>query len=508
MDFIKQHLHSLSETSKTFFHDRSACLRLVSYFLICMIFFGSLIKPEYATDTYADVMFPAQEIIANFLRGGRLFTLLFFVIFRGLHIPIQLVNVLSFLIAIITLVAALYLLESILRKHFIHHKVWPFILSLLIILNPFIIELFLFVEKGIMIMGILFCVIAIYFFAKYLDSRKSKPLILTFVFVALATFYYQGIVGLFIVLATLFVALKSKSWRTFLKDTVLSVIIYAIGPILNIVFIKIFSSGGRTGGEIIFQESLTKIIAGTKSMFDIFGIMPAICFWGVTITAIVLWLIYCARQRKLFQRLTLVTSAQIVYLIVVIYLAAIAPQAIQNTSAIWIVPRSTYVFASILGIILTVILANYPKITIKAWWQSITYLLTFIFITVQFIGFNRIIIDHYNLNAMDRIRAVQLGQLIRDYETKNNITITTVTPANDANLTYSYDGLFSRGDINVSAFSTDWSDVTSLGFWNQRTFTRQSPDSSWRDYCSSHDWTTFDTAQLKFSDDTLQVCWY
>ncbi len=508
MDFIKRRLHIFSEAIKSFFRDRSACLKLIFYFLICMIFFGSLVKPEYATDTYADVMFPASEIIANFLRGGRLFTLLFFVIFRGLHVPVQFVDVLSFLIAIATLVAALYLLESILRKHFIHHKVWPSILSFLIILNPFIIELFLFIEKGIMTTGILLCVVAVYFFAKYLDSRKPKPLILTFAFVVLATFCYQGIVGLFIVLATLFVALKSKNWRTFLKDTILSVVIYAIGPILNIIFIKIFSSGGRTGGEIILQESFTKIITGTKSMFDVFGIMPATCFWGAIIAVVVLWLFYCVKQHKLFHHLTLIALAQIIYLTAVIYLAAIAPQAIQNTSAIWIVPRSTYVFASIFGIILTIILSNYPKITVKAWWQSITYLLIFSFIAVQFFGFNRIIIDHYNLNAMDRIRAVQLGQLIRDYERKNNVNVTTIMPSNDANLTYSYDGLFSRGDINVSAFSTDWSDVTSLGFWNQRTFVRQSPDSSWRDYCSSHDWTTFDTAQLKFSGDTLQICWY
>lgn len=496
--------HKLS----SFLRDNPTRLRLILYFLVSMVFLGALIQPEYATDTYADVMLPAGELITNFLRGGRLFTLLCFLFFRGLHVPIQLVDILSFGVAICALTAALYLLESILRKHFIHHHVWSFILPILLILNPFIIELFLFVEKGIMVLGILACVIAAYYFNQYLDSKTTRSILLAIIFVILATFCYQGTVGLFIVLATLFTVLKFKDWPTFLKNTARSVAIYAIGPIINIIFIKLFASSGRVNGEIIFQDSFFKILSGTKSLCEVFGIMPTICFWGCIIAFIIFWLIYCAKQRRLFYSLVPRTLLQIAYLLTVIYLAAIAPQAIQNTTSIWIVPRSTYAFATLFGIIVTVILNNYPRLTIKTWWQLSTYFITAVFLLSQFYGFNRIIISHYNLNALDRLRAEQLGQIISAYELEHHLTVTTITPANDASLTYSYPGLFVHGDINISAFTTEWSDISSLNFWAKRNFIRQTPDPAWQEYCASHDWSSFDDNQINFSGETLQICWY
>lgn len=508
MDSSAQSAHVFFHKVSSFVRNRSTCLRLLLCFLISTVFLGALVRPDYATDTYADVMLPASELIGNFLRGGRLITLLFFLLFRGLHIPIQFVNIFSFCTAICALTAALYILERTLHKNYIRNQIWSFILSVLLILNPFIIELFLFVEKGIMVLGVLACVVAAYFFQQYLDSRKTRSIIYSLIFVTLGTFCYQGVIGLFIVLATTFTIFKFKKWSTFLKDTALSVALYAIGPILNIIFIKVFSSGGRTDGEIILHESFLKILDGTKSLFGMFDIIPAACFLGCCAAILILWLIYCLKQRQLFQHLTLKTFAQMIYLFVVVYLAAIVPQALQNTASIWIVPRSTYVFASLFGVILTIILHNYPQLSTKSTWRAPIYLIIATLFCTQFYGFNRIIIDHYHLNALDRLRAEELYHLIREYEAKNNLTVTTIIPANDASITYSYPGLFVRGDINISAFATPWSDVSSINFWNQRRFIREAPDSTWQDYCATRDWSAFDEEQIHFSGETLQICWY
>ena len=482
---------------------------LIYYGLIVLVFFGIFLRPNYATDTYADVMASSGHILENFLRGGRLITALGYAFFKILHIDVRIVCTMSFMLAIVCLVFALYILEELFYREVTHKRLWAFILPILIIINPFSIELFLYIEKGIMFLGVLLCVIAVYKFTSYLSSRRPADVVQSIILAVLATFCYQGIIGLFIILATVFVIAKTADWRQFVKNTLMSVLVYAIGPLTNLIAIKIFSEGGRTDGVINLGESLAKISAGAVDMFNMFRIIPSLCYWGVAAVAILLLVVcICRARRPLFNPKNLLLLLSIVYIFVVSCLAALAPQAVQQTASIWVVARSTYSFGATVGVILALIVFYQPKVILRKSWQYPMVSIILIFLMVQFMRFNTIAIDHYASIAIDRTRAQQIMQIIESYESEHQIEIASIAPARDGNMTYMYPGIFASGDINITAFSTEWSDVASISYWNHRYFERVKPDDAWSEYCNQHDWQSFSPEQINFVDGVLQLCLY
>ena len=161
---------------KNFLHNQKSVQRLLLYFLIVLIFFGAFSKPDFATDTYAYALGDFSEITNNFLRCGRIFTAGIYTILRLLSINISLINFACFIVATISLTFALYFLEKLLRKNFISNQLWSFLLPIILLINPFIIEYFLFIEKGIMCFCILLCVLSAQCYANYLDHRKRTDL--------------------------------------------------------------------------------------------------------------------------------------------------------------------------------------------------------------------------------------------------------------------------------------------------------------------------------------------
>lgn len=495
---------NLRQSFMHFWHDQAAKQRLLLYFLIVMIFFGTFLKPDFATDTYAYAMGDFSDIVSNFLRCGRIFTAGIYTLLRLAHINICYVNVACFIIAVTSLTFALYILEKLLRKHFLKNRLWSFILPLVILVNPFIIEYFLFIEKGIMCFCILLCTLSAYYYANYLDHRRHSDLLKVVFLNIFATFWYQGVIGLFIVLATMITALKSKQWLQFIKDTLLSVGLYAVGPLLNVIVIKLFFADGRTSGGLNIIEAAKMVIGGLGNMFQIFGIIPVYVFWGCFALIFITWVCYSAKHRKLH----ILYFAQIIYLAAVAFLAAIAPQLALDPSSVWIAPRAVYPFATILGITVVIMAYATPKFLSNNPWKIIVSILILCLGLVQFLGFINITHDHYSLAEIDRLRAEKIGALIAEYEQTHHTVITHIATSTDQNKTYSYPGIKTIADSNVSAFSTDWSDVTNLSFWNDRNFIRIEPSSDWQKYCSEHDWQTFDPSQLKFNADTLEICLY
>lgn len=488
---------------KNFLHNQKSVQRLLLYFLIVLIFFGAFSKPDFATDTYAYALGDFSEITNNFLRCGRIFTAGIYTILRLLSINISLINFACFIVATISLTFALYFLEKLLRKNFISNQLWSFLLPIILLINPFIIEYFLFIEKGIMCFCILLCVLSAQCYANYLDHRKRTDLFKVLLLNVFATFWYQGVIGLFIVLATMLTVTKAKQWLLFLKDTVISIGLYIIGPLINVMMIKLFFADGRTSGGLNVIEAAKMVAGSLDRMFSIFGIIPPIIFWGYFVIIVITWLIYLFRHHEFH----ILPCVQVFYLAFVVFLAAVVPQLVLDPDSVWIAPRAVYPFATIIGVSIVLIFHASPKFPSTNPSKSFLLFTTCCFVSIQFVGFNNIILDHYSLAELDRLRAGQIGNLISAYEAASGIEVKYITPSSDQNKTYTYNGIKSVADSNISAFSTYWSDVTSLNFWNKRSFVRKDPDPKWQAYCSSHDWDTFDTTQLSFVGDTLQICW-
>ncbi len=493
---------------------------LIYYFLITLVFFGAFIKPNFATDTYADAILPSSDIISNFLQGGRFITAILYCLSKLFSLDIRIVCLLSYILAIIAITIALSMLGNILAKIIPKcNKKIRFFIPILIIINPFAVELFLFVEKGIMALGILSCVIAAHFYYNYLRNHQKRNLAYSMISAIFATFCYQGVVGMFIVLAALTTVLISKNTKEFITNTVTSLLVYCIGPILNlsvtVCIVEPIVGSGRINGSIAIIDSLEKIVIGATRMLKVFNIMPWYIFWGGIALIILIAIISICRAPMLqdsaksrYKKCTLMVMS-ILYLTVVAMLAALVPQIVQATESIWVVARSTYVFAALPGITLGITSAYVPDKARRYNLFTIGALsIIAIYLVFQMFGFYRIILHHYSTNEIDRLRAEQINLVINEYEVSHKTQISKIAPSKDERPTYSYPAFFSEGNINASAFSEVWSDVSIINYYAGRSFARKEAPSAWREYCDRHDWQSFSLEQIQFQDDTLLICWY
>lgn len=508
---------------RSFLQDKPATNRLLLYFLITLIFFGAFCKLDFATDTYADILADYSEIAGNFLRCGRIFTAGLYTIFHFTHLDIRLVSFASFALAILSLTFALYILEKLLRENFIKNNFWSFILPILIIINPFIIELFLFVEKGLMCLSILCCVISAYYFNSYLNSRSRKDLLKILIINLVATILYQGTIGIFIILSVMTIMMRAKTLSYFVKYTIIAGILYLIAPLFNFLLIKLFFASGRTSGGIDPIATGKAIFENIHYIFNLFHIISPLFFWGCLLLASLCYTYYFLKKHYTAKTLdenntnkpyfvSLISPMLLLFLklgllFVIILLSAIAPQIAVQSDNVWLVPRSTYPFASALGVSIVLIIHATQLLSIKPHNLLLPFSILCL-LAAQFYSFNRIILNHYTISEIDRLRAQKIGRIITDYEVTHNLTIINISPAPDQYLTYAYPGISTLRDSNISSFNTAWSDVASINYWNDRNFTRLEPSEEWKTYCGEHEWMDFNFEQLKFSGDTLYLCLY
>lgn len=521
------------------------------FLLITLVFFGIFAKMDFATDTYAVLEESRKNILQNFLQSGRLITAFFFSIFVLLKIPVSITYMLTFLLAIFSISFSMYKLFYIIKENIVDNEIISGILAVSIIINPFSIELFMFIEKGIMTFGILACVLALEQFIKFvenyqrkennkiaknksndeysskeIDKKIKKEFLISVCYMILAVFSYQGVVAIFLALATIFAIKKSKKFTEFLKNTIASVIIYLIPAILNFAMVRLIFKGNRVNGEIILSESLKKIVAGTNSMFNTYNILPRNIF-AILYFATILIAIIAIFTNNNIKRKTL-NILELVYLDLMTILSTIAPQILQSTASIWFVSRSTYAFASIIGInsLFALIVASgwkeenkklEDKTNLKTEIKQIKSksvknieivieIINLLLIIVTLYKFNSIEIDHYNLNYQDKLIAKEIGKRIYDYEQETGIEIQKIAIYKDKNPRYTYNDIFVTGDINISSFATDWSDVNSINYYNNLKLIRVDQEEEIKNNFEKSDWDYFDNEQIIFKGDTLHLC--
>ena len=165
---------------------------------------------------------------------------------------------LTYGIAILSTTFALYKLNFIIKK-FISNDFLSIIVSTLIIINPFSIEYFMYLEKGVLLFAVLLAVCAVEQFVKYLeykDEEKNntenvkgkkyrKHLIFSGILMLLVTFSYQGILAIYISIASIFVIKYSKNIKDFIVNNIWMFLCYGMPAIINLLIIRIFFSNAR-----------------------------------------------------------------------------------------------------------------------------------------------------------------------------------------------------------------------------------------------------------------------
>lgn len=474
--------------------------KLYLFFLITIAFFGIFIHQQFATDTYAVLEEPGRKILTNFLQSGRIITAIFFVFIKIFKVPFSLSYLLSTIIAIFAITVSIYKLFYLLKNEIVKNELIATLISVMVIINPFSIELFLYIEKGVMTLAILFSILAVDEFVKLLkDKTKKKDFILSIVYMCLSIFSYQGVAAIYIILSTIFVIKYSKNIKEFIVNTLKSLIVYGIPALLNVFIVKFVFVGNRVNGNFNFAESMSKIKHGILLMFETYNILPKYFFITMFLILFIIAIIECIKNSKH----KILSIVGLVYIDIVIIVATIAPFVMQNSASIWFVSRSTYGFASILAVQIIYIcnFINEDKIA-----EYLIILLSIIILSLTFYRFIKIEIDHYILNYEDKVICQDIGKKIKDYENNTGIKINKISVYKDKNTRYSYKNLFVSGDINITCFATDWSDANAIYHFNNMKLEKIDNNNDLKKYFAEKDWDDFSDEQITFENDTVNIC--
>lgn len=472
--------------------------KIVYYFFITLVFFGILIKLSYATDTYQVFNWGGDEVYAQFASSGRFITGAIGKFIKTINLPEKSIYLFSYFLAIICAVISQYRLYKIID---VKNKIFKIIIPTLIILNLFSIELFLFIENGIMMFGILICIYGLENLIKYFNKKQKKYIFYSLSFVFLANCCYQGVVGLFASLGLVYILNYSKTIKQFIKNNIVVGLIYAISAILNIILVKMLFKSSRIGGQVILIESFKKIYKGTINMIvKTYGILPKYIF----ILAI-LFTFVCFCSKILKERGKFIHIAKIIYLIIGIIFFAVAPQFIQQTQSIWFVPRSTYCFASLYGILLLYLISNY---NVEKPIRVVIITISVCLIFLQLSKFIQIEKGRYTLNKKDYETTISIISQIKQYEEATNKKIKYMALYNDQKPQFTYDGVLATGDINVKCYANDWSAVAILNYYLKRNITLVEKDNILNEKFLQKNWNQFNKEQIIFKEDTINICNY
>ena len=274
--------------------------KLYIFFLITIVFFGTYAKMQFAVDTYSVFAMPTRDIVNHFLSSGRILSAMWFALVGVLRLGITSKNILTYSIAILSTTIALYKLNLIVKK-FIQNNFLSIIVTTLIIINPFSVEYFMYLEKGVLLLSILMAVCAVEQFVKYLEDKEKgkKHLVFSFIFMLISTFSYQGTVAIYIAIASIFIVKYSKNIKDFIVNNIWMFLCYGLPAIINLLIIRIFFSNARVNGAVNFADTLEKISEGCEKMLFTYNILPKYFFLIMTTIATLISLIIIIKSKKI-----------------------------------------------------------------------------------------------------------------------------------------------------------------------------------------------------------------
>ena len=474
--------------------------------LINIVFWGIYVKMEFATDSYRVFTVGIRETATHFMACGRFVTAFFALFVHFFKFTNTAVYMLSYLSAVACFTIGMYKLYVIINKDI--RKNWiSMLLSTLIILNIFSLELFMFIEKGVMAFSILCIVFAIDYFIKFIEDNKKKYIITSIIFMLFANFSYQGTIALFVAIAMIYVIKHSSNIQQFIKNNIVMAVVYVIPALINFVMVRFMFKNSRVDGQYCFSESLTKVLESTTDMVKYtFGIIPKYLYLSLLVITVVAIVLYIIINKKQSVKIKAVNIFYVLYIILGVVISTIAPQMLQNTSSVWFVPRSTYAFASLLGILILFFLLSY-RISNK-YFEKVFIICSLLFLLIQFYNFQKIAIDHYILNYEDKVVSMQINKIISEYEENTGNNVNKISIYHDMYQSYTYKNLFVNRDMNIKAYFPEWSIIPSLSYYTNRKFELVEPKAEYIDDFNKDDWEYFDNNQVKLENDTLHLCLY
>lgn len=489
---------------KEFFKDQ----KLYIFGVVSLLFFGMYFFMQYAPDTYSVFSTPVKEIVLHFISCGRVVTGAFVYGLRGvLNFSDREIYLVSYGLALVCVVLSMYKLYKLFQQD-IKNEVISTLVAILMIINPFSIELFLYVEKGTLMLSVLLCVLAVEQIKKWLeqDGKKDKrALVLAIVYMGVANCSYQGTVGVFVAISLLYIIKYSKNIVEFIKNNMVVAMVYGIPAILNFILVRFVFTNSRASGKIIIAESISKVVVGMKKMFlQTYDLLPKYLFIMV-ILGLFAFVVYKACKKKTTVKVKLLEMLGAIYLIVGTTCVTIFPQILQDTQSIWFVARSSYPVGAIIAILLIYIVIQFEiKLPVK----QILITACCLFLAIQYVYFMKITKDNYIVGYQDKQIAEQIKQQIDIYEAQTGNKVTKLALYHDQYPSYTYPKILATGDMNVKAFSAEWSALAIMRYYIGTDFEQIEKDKQIEEKFIQMNWEVYDKEQIIIKEDTLHLCMY
>ena len=479
---------------------------LKKIFCLVILFFGINMFLNFATDTYA-VFKDGFGTSAKdmFFRNGRAIIALIYELHYLSGFSNETFYYISSILAIFFLGLTIWLMQKLLKEYNITEN-RGILLSFISIANIFIIEYFMFIEKCGFMLAILFNVLGTYCMSNFYRNKGQKYFYFAILSICLAIFTYQGTIALFVLLTLPFAYKNSDGFKNYILRIIEIGIVYGIAISLDMLAFKFLFKSIRfieKQNYIMNLKSVIKNLTYIKTIID--SILPNHLFEIVLLVMLLIDVILVGINKNKIMRL--------ISIIILLISAFIFPMATIIQGSGWSSMRVIYPMASIIGVLIIDIYLNNQMNT-----NNINYFKIidkFIMITImillanQYLSFNKIYIDKYRLNISDENRANYIGEAIIDYQNSTGNEITKIAFYKDESMaTPSYPNLYCIGDLVISSFNAEWSDIDALNYYLGTNFEKIEQENKYIDYFSSKNWDRLSQEQLIFEGNTLHICVY
>lgn len=487
-------------------------LVIVASLLTALCFFGIFVRPDWVTDSYAissglaHVNYGRDAVI-----NGRPFSALFQYLTLGVfHLSMARATQISSALAIfevgLAILVCYRLYSGIIRANNRSDQVVLWLLSVLTVINPMTVELFSFMERCVMMMGVLFAIAGAGRFARYLQKGERRDIILSAVYGIVSMLSYQGVYGTYLVLMALISLIASKGLRQTARAMVVAIILYVIPCIVGVAAIKfgvlVTGQTGRGASGVDLLKSAAIVLPQLKEIATFFDTIPPFVAPLICLVTLIGAITHSVAHRSAKGMLCWATGS--IFLTFLSMCVAVAPLMMQRPDSIWISQRIVFPFGLILAAWLAWYFACYSEYINGGAMACCIFLL----LSIELYKFDGFFTGRFEANAIDRYRAEWIIQQMSDYEEESHNIVNSVGFYYDKNVVRLDKDVMSTRDLNLSAFGTSWSDYSIINLYSGRYLIKAPKDQKYADYCAKRDWNTLDKSQVHFNGQVMNVCLY
>lgn len=493
---------------------------VITILILVLLFFGIENQIELATDSY-DVLMNDGSWKWMLFENGRLIDAVIYYTFEKLCFSDLTKYTISYIVALVCLIVAIYFLAEEIDTYIPQNKVKSAVIAFCTISNPFIIEYFLFIEKGLFMLAILLNVMAFKMIIKYMKMHKKFYVFYAFIFLVSAVFIYQISLEVFVILCLPFIFINSKNVKEFLKNNIIIVLLYITSMSFNYLFTVVLLASSRvdTGKNMISRvaENLpdifikfNSVIQGSELVLGKNTLLIAI--YSITGCFIIQMFFICSVKKE---RERIVQLLGLGYIWMVIMFTGLFPwlTGMAECKAY----RTTYPCIYIVGVLLIydiMINSNGKHISYdgqfaKKWWKIRSVVVSIVIVLLlvkQYQGFNMLFINRYVTNRADMEYSREVQYEIEKHEKKSGKKIQYIAIYYDAEKTWQYPKCDNMAGIKATC--EEWSDVNSLNYYLDTSYIKIDSTDLYTEYFSHFNWHTYCAEQLQFEGDTLHLCVY